>query len=228
MNSEENLCEEWGALFDLDGVLVDSEGEYTRFWHLIDEKYPTGIEDFEYVIKGNTLGNILSTYFPDPVVQSSIVDMLKEQEQGMRYILFDGVLELLEDLVNHNCRTAIVTSSNSLKMSHLFEQHPRLLELVEVVITEENVKFSKPHPQGYNLAATSLGLKPHRCIVFEDSVAGVQAGRRAGGAVVGITTTNPAEMLANFADILIDSIDSVTVDMLVGLLKQYDVVEQEL
>lgn len=210
-----------GALFDLDGVLVDTEGIYTLFWHEIDRKYPTGVVNFEYVIKGNTLGNILTTYFPDENVRRQIVDELREHERTMRYILFEGVEPFLESLRQAGISSAIVTSSNSRKMEHLFAQLPMLRELVDVVVTEEDVSNSKPDPEGYHKAAGRLGLRPCECVVFEDSMAGVEAGRRAGGAVVAISTTNPAEKLRAFADIVIDNVDKISITQLLSLVDDY-------
>lgn len=210
--------EPWAALFDLDGVLIDSEGIYTDFWHRIDERYPTGVDKFEYVIKGSTLNSILSTYFPDARVRSLVVDELKEHERNMDYVLFDGAESLLISLRTSGIKTAIVTSSNLAKMKHLFSKLPCLEELVDVVITEEDVSLSKPHPQGYNLAALRLGVSPCRCIVFEDSLAGVEAGRRAGGAVVGVATTNPANLLEEFADVIVNTVAEVDIDCLPALL----------
>lgn len=103
-------------------------------------------------------------------------------------------------------------------MGHLFNQIPLLEELIDVIITEQDVTRSKPDPQGYNLAAERLGLEPCRCVVFEDSLAGVEAGRRAGGAVVGIATTNPAEKLEQWADIVVNSIADVEFAKLEDLL----------
>ena len=70
-----------GFLFDLDGVIIDSEREYTRIWHAIDQKFPTGVENFEYVIKGRTLTEILDTFFPDRDTHPKVTDMLNEMEQ---------------------------------------------------------------------------------------------------------------------------------------------------
>ena len=207
----------WGALFDLDGVLVDSEGSYTEFWHAVDEKYPTGVERFEYVIKGNTLGVILETYFPEEVREEVLAD-LKRHEQTMEYVFFDGVEGFLRELREAGVLSAIVTSSNRKKMDHLFAQLPSLRPLVDVVITEDDVTRSKPDPQGYNIAARRLGLEPCRCIVFEDSMAGVEAGRRAGGAVVGVATTNPAEKLREFTDRVVDSLADLDIAELPLLL----------
>lgn len=213
-----NTTSSWGALFDLDGVLIDSEGIYTAFWHDIDEHYPTGVDRFEYIIKGSTLESIMSTYFPDREIQAEILVALKNHEATMEYRFFDGVDEFLQRLRDAGIVSAIVTSSNRKKMSHLFEMLPQLESLVDVVITGDDVTRSKPHPEGYNLAAERLGLSPRRCIVFEDSLAGVEAGRRAGGAVVGIATTNPTEKLLEFADMVVDTLPDVDIDMLPHLL----------
>lgn len=218
MKQLDSTAVKWAALFDLDGVLIDSEGIYTKFWHDIDRKYPTGVERFEYVIKGNTLNNILNTYFPDPNIRRRIVVELKEHEESMEYRFFEGVERFLAELRRRHVPSAIVTSSNAVKMRHLFEQVPALRQLVDIVVTEEDVTRSKPDPEGYNLAAERLGCAPSRCIVFEDSMAGVEAGRRAGGAVVGIATTNSADRLREFADMVVDTLADVDIERLPELL----------
>lgn len=220
MNFTDNHTD-WGALFDLDGVLIDSEGIYTRFWHDIDVKYPTGVDRFEYVIKGNTLSTILNTYFEGEDVKTAILHELKEHEANMEYVFFDGVEDILASLRAMGVRSAIVTSSNAKKMEHLFAMLPALRQLVDVVITEEDVTRSKPDPQGYNIAARRLGLEPRRCIVFEDSMAGVEAGRRAGGAVVGIATTNTPDKLSAFADLVINTLAELEIEKLPELLESY-------
>lgn len=208
----------WGALFDLDGVLIDSESIYTLFWHDINEKYPTGVEQFEYVIKGNTLSTILNRYFPDREIQLSIIADLQEHESKMEYVLFDGAEDLLRSLRKCGVKSAIVTSSNAKKMEHLFTVLPELRDLVDIVITEGDITMSKPHPEGYLLAAKKLGLPSKRCIVFEDSLAGVCAGRNSGSRVVGIATTNSPEALAPFADLIVESISELTVEKLCELI----------
>ena len=85
------------TLFDLDGVLVDSESQYTICWDAINKVYPTGIADFARRIKGTTLTNILSTYF-DPSVHEDIIRRLDEFERNMHYDIKPGVLPLLSRL----------------------------------------------------------------------------------------------------------------------------------
>lgn len=192
------------ALFDLDGVIVDTESIYTDFWDDIDRRYPTGVDNFARVIKGNTLARILDTYF-DENLRDEILVLLKEQEESMRYRLFDGVSDFLDRLIENDIPKAIVTSSNDRKMSKLFSQIPELRPKFDAIITDAMVERSKPDPQGYLIAAEKLGVDPSDCVVFEDSFAGLEAGRRAGAYVVALATTNPRESLYEKADEVIDS-----------------------
>lgn len=169
------------ALFDLDGVLIDSESIYTVFWNRMNELFPTGIDNFAYVIKGTTLPQILDRYFPDPEVQAELRVYLKKQEAEMVYRIFPGVERFLKALKEKGIPTAIVTSSNDAKMKVLFDSLPGFRDYFDVVVTDTDVTRSKPDPQGYMLAAERLGVPSEHCVVFEDSRAGLEAGRRAGG-----------------------------------------------
>ena len=201
------------ALFDLDGVLIDSEGVYYEFWDNIEKKYPTGIPDFAAAIKGSTLKKIMD-YYPDPEVKNKVIDLLKEQEHSMRYVIFDGVIPFLDELQKREVPCAIVTSSNEDKMDKLFSQNPELEKYFKVVITDRQVTKSKPDPQGYLLAARELGCDPADCYVFEDSLLGLEAGRRSGAKVVALATTNSIDKIADKADKVISSFKQLSVDQL--------------
>lgn len=201
------------ALFDLDGVLIDSEGVYYEFWDNVDKMFPTGIHDFAAYIKGSTLRRIMD-YFPDPDVRERIVEMLEEQERSMRYVIFDGVVPFLEDLKARHVPCAIVTSSNEDKMHKLFAQNPGFSDYFKVVITDRQVTKSKPDPQGYLLAARQLDCDPENCYVFEDSFSGLEAGRRSGAKVIALSTTNPSDRLLDKADIVISSFKQLSVEQL--------------
>lgn len=198
------------ALFDLDGVLIDSESIYTVFWNRMNELFPTGIDNFAYVIKGTTLPQILDRYFPDPKVQAELRVYLKKQEAEMVYRIFPGVERFLKALKEKGIPTAIVTSSNDAKMKVLFDSLPGFRDYFDVVVTDTDVTRSKPDPQGYMLAAERLGVPSEHCVVFEDSRAGLEAGRRAGGKVVAVATTLTHEDIAGCGDIVIDSFEELT------------------
>ena len=87
-----------GALFDLDGVLLDSEGIYTQFWDAVEEVYPTHIPNFSSVIKGSNLFEILHDNYPDDETRQKVSDMLHAFQRDMAFVFFDGAMEFVERL----------------------------------------------------------------------------------------------------------------------------------
>lgn len=205
-----------GLLFDLDGVVIDSESTYTRFWDDIDKIYPTGIPNFAIYIKGTTLESIL-THFPDEKVKADIVRRIKAFQDVMTYHLFPGAERLLAEIKSRGIACALVTSSDDRKMHGLFSQIPKLKDYFDVIIDSAKVTRSKPDPQGYLLAAEELGRKPENCFVFEDSLQGLKAGRAAGATVIGLTTTYPYDKVAPLADKVINTLADITVDEILAL-----------
>ena len=135
-----------GVLFDLDGVLIDSEGLYTQFWEDIERIYPTNIPNFAHIIKGNALFKILDTYYPKHLHQD-IIDRVHRFELGMVYPIYDGVVEFLEELKSQDIPCAIVTSSDNVKMDTLFRQYPFFKPYFSAIITGSDVTKSKPDPR---------------------------------------------------------------------------------
>ena len=199
-----------GVLFDLDGVLIDSESLYTEFWSGIDRLYPTGIPDFAIAIKGTNLKYIL-TLFPDGV-RDDILRRIHDYEDHMLYPVFDGVDDFLDALAEAGVPMAVVTSSDEVKMGYLFDQQPHFATRFNAIINGSMVTRSKPHPQGYLMGAEAIGVPIERCYVFEDSLQGIEAGRRAGATVIGLTTTLPREVLEGKAHALIDGFTRFTID----------------
>lgn len=193
-----------GVLFDLDGVLIDSEGLYTKFWEDIEKIYPTGVDNFTYKIKGNALFKILDTYFNGEDVKNDIIARVHEFERTIVYPIYDGVIEFLSELKEQNVSVAVVTSSDDVKMDYLFKQYPDFKQYFDVIITGSMVTESKPHPQGYLLAAEKLGCNISDCFVFEDSLQGLDAGMASGATVIGLTTSNPEELIKNKAHKIIN------------------------
>lgn len=205
-----------GVLFDLDGVLIDSETMYTRFWRDIDRLYPTGIDDYAIHIKGTTLGEIMKHY-SDEEVKVDILRRIDEFQSTMQYPLFDGVTDFLEALRSAGIPAAIVTSSDDRKMKRLFTQHPDFRGYFKAVIDASMVTRSKPDPQGYLLAAEAIGCDPEDCFVFEDSLQGLKAGAASGATVIAIATTYPREALTGKAALVLDGFDGFTVDRMLSL-----------
>ena len=192
------------VLFDFDGVIADTETQYTEFWNRIGREY-LGLEDFGHTIKGQTLVQIFGKYFEGmDRVQEEIVPQLNEFEANMSYDYIPGAFRFMQELKAAGIRSAIVTSSNDVKMANAYKAHPELLELVDKVLTSEHFSKSKPDPECFLKGMEFLGGSPEETVVFEDSFHGIAAGRAAGAKVIGLATTNKREAIAPLCDMVID------------------------
>ncbi|MDE6072205.1 MAG: HAD family phosphatase [Muribaculaceae bacterium] len=209
-----------GVLFDLDGVLIDSETEYTRIWGEVHRRYPTGVEDLPHKIKGMTLDNIIATYFNDREDKQQLRDTLHELENQMTYEWLPGAKEFIEWLISENIPRALVTSSDNEKMAHLREQLPELESMMTTIVTADKISKSKPDPEGYLLAAKLIGIPPQHCAVVEDSLQGVKAGRASGAFVIGMEGTLPAETIAPYSDIVINNFKELDKNIILNLDKR--------
>ena len=153
------------ALFDLDGVIIDTETQYSRFWGEQCRHYFPDQPGLENVIKGQTLVQIYDHVFADlPDEQPLITERLNAYEQQMSYDYIAGAREFIESLRQQGIKTAIVTSSNQPKMKNVHRSHPELSELFDAILTAEDFTESKPHPQCYLRAACRRQAPPYHRI----------------------------------------------------------------
>jgi HAD superfamily hydrolase (TIGR01509 family) len=184
------------ALFDFDGVVADTEPQYDIFYSRLAADYRLGIADFAAQIKGTTFHYVLETYFGHLPAgeQHKIAEACRRYELQMDFKFVAGAREIIEYLQAHHYKTAVVTSSPSAKM-HVALRKMGLHHTFDALITADHITEGKPHPMCYLLAAQTLHASPQQCVVFEDSIAGITAGKRAGMTVVGVATTVPAATL---------------------------------
>ena len=187
------------ALFDLDGVVFNTEPQYTEFWGRTCRTYRPDLPGLEHTIKGQTLTQIFDQYFSDEADRRLIVDELNYFEQNMRFDYIDGFLDYLGQLRALGVSTAVVTSSNQAKMQSVYLQHPEFTLLFDAILTAEDFAESKPHPDCYLRAAARFGAPVDACVVFEDSINGVLAGAAAGCASIMIPDLIPPDERAREA-----------------------------
>lgn len=202
-----------GVLFDLDGVLLDSEGLYSIFWAQMDKEHPTGIENFASFIKGFHLNRILG-YYESGDVREQVLEQLLEYERNMRYEFFPGALEFVKQLRASGVPMAIVTSSDRKKMQSLYRQHPEFPTLFDHIITGDMVVKAKPDPYCFLLGAQLMGIDIKDCVVIEDSRNGLLAGRASGAKVIGIATTMNTDEVAPLSDLTVNTIADLTISQL--------------
>lgn len=202
------------VLFDFDGVIADTESQYTYFWDKVGKDY-LGLDDFGMTIKGQTLIQIFGKFFDGmQKEQEEIVPQLNAFEHDMSYEYIPGALEFMQELKKRGIRSAIVTSSNDIKMSNAYAAHPELHDLVDAVLTSEHFSKSKPDPECFLKGMEVLGATPQETVVFEDSFHGITAGRASGAKVIGLATTNKREALTPLCDMVIDNFTQISVDKL--------------
>ena len=200
MNKEKPIA----ALFDFDGVVVDTEPQYSLFWDEKGKKYHPEIPEFGHHIKGQTLIQIYSQFFLHPEgLQSEITRELLDYETRMTFEFIPGVVDFMKELRLKGVKIAIVTSSNDQKMANAHRALPELKSMVDYIVTADKVSHSKPHPECFLLGAESVQVPVENCVVFEDSFHGIESGRRAGMKVIGLATTNPASSIEDKVSLVI-------------------------
>ncbi|MDO4510472.1 MAG: HAD family hydrolase [Bacteroidales bacterium] len=204
-----------GVLFDLDGVILDTEGIYSEFWGSIDAQFPTGVENFTEVIKGTCLDDILNTYFPKEN-HAEIIGILQDFQKNMPYRYFPHAIEWVKALHEAGIPMCIVTSSDEQKMEAVYEQHPEFRGFFHSVIVGEMVEHAKPAPDCFLLGAKLLGKDIADCYIFEDSINGLKAALASGGRVIALSTSNPPHMLAD-ARLVIPSFEDFTVEKMLSI-----------
>lgn len=201
------------ALFDFDGVVVDTEPIYDIFWNEAAGRYGLDIPNFAAVIKGTTLPHILKTYFADRTedFRQLVAEESMAYEKDMPLPPMPGSIEFLHVLKEHGVRIGLVTSSDDMKVKRAFRML-QLDHLFDCVVTADRISRGKPDPMCYLLAASDLQVDPANCLVFEDSFAGIQAGTEAGMRVIGLSTTNSEESLKDKVHQVIPDFRNVSFD----------------
>lgn len=210
----------YAVLFDFDGVVVDSETQYTQFWDAVGEKF-LGKKEFGRLIKGTTMKQIIELHFhsvPDKV--SQLEKELADFEQAMSFDFIPGFERFIKELHTLNIPTAVVTSSDQQKMKRVYKVHPDLPALFDAIFTAEDFSKSKPDPDCFLIGMKYFNVLPENTFVIEDSLMGLKAGTASGAVVIGLTTTLPKEEICHLADATFSDFSSLQFDQLLQIRAQ--------
>jgi sugar-phosphatase len=183
-------CE--AVLFDMDGTLVDSTACVEVTWRRWAERHGLDFHAFMHRAHGRQNHETLQMVAPHLNTPAELAALVKAEEECREGVVaVAGAAELIAALPA--TRWAVVTSA----WRRLAEIRLGCagLPVPAVLVTAEDAARGKPYPDGYLAAAARAGVAPARCVVIEDSPVGIQAGRAAGMAVVGIATTFARERL---------------------------------
>ena len=207
------------VLFDFDGVIMDTEKQYSTFWNKVGRNY-LGLTDLEVLVKGQTLTYIYQKFFPKKIrEQDEITIALNRFEETMDYEYVPGVLDFVNELHKQGIQTAVVTSSNVRKMESVYKIHPQLPALFDHILTAEAFEHSKPAPDCFIAGMKVCESIPETTYVFEDSINGLKAGLASGATVVGMTTTNPCNVVEPLCHYVLNDFTGFTLAQMLQIRK---------
>ena len=212
----------------MDGTLFDSENTYFHAFKTAFAEQGGKLTRADYFrnFAGTTNAFIeqsLATRAPAPFSPARFAQrwraLLDEEISRNSPQPFPGILNLLTRLRDAKIPIALASSSDSSEIQRLLLASG-LLDFFPIRISGDQVTSGKPDPQPFLLAAEKLGISPARCVVFEDSIAGITAAKRAGMTVIHVhrKSTTPHSPQNSFADITLSNITELPWDRLLSLL----------
>jgi len=213
-----------GVIFDLDGVLVDTGWAHKQSWYDLAEKEGFSMTDeFFYSTFGMQNYQIIPMLLGQEVSSREISRLSNWKEKHYREIIAEklapaeGAKSLLSDLKNEDFLLAVGSSAPRVNLELVLERTD-LQDYFDAYVTGQDVTKGKPAPDTFIKAAEKLSLSTDSCVVVEDAVQGVEAGKAAGMPVVAVTTTRKRTDLYR-ADIIVDSLTQLQARHFVELLK---------
>jgi HAD superfamily hydrolase (TIGR01509 family) len=187
------------VLFDMDGVVVDTEQSVADFWQDLasSEGYSLTEDDLDRHVYGCSAVHTLRELFPQisPDRYGGVFDRLQRNQESLRYTAIPGVRQLFRAL--HRCHVplALVTGAQYWKVTAVLRQL-EFDEIFHVVVHADDVAAGKPDPACYLLAAERLAVDIAGCLVFEDAVSGVMSAVAAGASCVALAPEKRAEQVS--------------------------------
>ncbi len=212
MTKIQKLLQAKAYLFDMDGTLVDNCRYHVLSWQIFSEKYGNRLTEKQILDwMGATNRDYQRRIFEREVTDEEAVRFEFEKESLYRELyaphmtLPPGLREFLDRAHTHGILCGIASGAPQQNIDFICNGLD-LYKDFSCIIDASKYTRSKPDPDCYLTAAQQLGVAPAECVVVEDAVGGIEAGKRAGMRVIAITHTNPREVLTSaHPDLIIDS-----------------------
>lgn len=170
------------VLFDMDGVIFDTEREYLKEWEVIFKKYGYKMKKEIYISVMGRGRKKVKEIFKEKFGEDLPIDkmyiekdkMLKEAVENNKVPLKEGALELLEFLKENGYKIALATSAKRERVK-IQVRHAKIENIFDAIVCSEDITNSKPDPEIFLKAAEKVCVNPENCIVIEDSEAGIKA-----------------------------------------------------
>lgn len=201
-----------GLLFDLDGTLLASPRAIKCFWEWYAAKEGLSAAEIMSDVHGRRTIEVLQIHNPKDATKEKCSELEALIPGKWSYLAepVPGVHRLLKDLANTPKQWGVVTSGTRSLAEGWFNNFLHV-QIPQLFVTSEDVSSGKPDPEPYLEGKSRLGLSED-FVVFEDAIAGTISGKRAGGRVIALATTNTPESLKNVgADLVINDLRDVVV-----------------
>lgn len=170
------------VLFDMDGVIFDTEREYLKEWEVIFKKYGYKMKKEIYISVMGRGRKKVKEIFKEKFGEDLPIDkmyiekdkMLKEAVENNKVPLKEGALELLEFLKENGYKIALATSAKRERVK-IQVRHAKIENIFDAIVCSEDITNLKPDPEIFLKAAEKACVNPENCIVIEDSEAGIKA-----------------------------------------------------
>ncbi len=189
------------VLFDMDGVILDSEPLHVAAFQATLERYGHSLSEQGYKdhFAGKTDQAGFESYFKFKNDDVDVPVIMNEKAKkyfelaGDQLVPYPGIVPLIRKLAR-SIPLALVTGSLRAEAKVALETF-KIADCFKIVVAAEDISQSKPSPEGYSKAAALLGTIPERCVVVEDSPSGVKAALAAGANCIAVTNTHtPLEL----------------------------------
>ncbi len=213
---------EFGVIFDMDGVLVDSADAHLRSFQQLARENGGEVTEAQFAKAfGRQNRDIIPILIGE--TDEAAVNLLADRKEAIYRDLVrdhmpvvDGAVSLIESLYGRGAKLA-VGSSGPLPNIELVLHALGVREKMDAIVSGDDVTRGKPHPDVFIQSCQRLGLPPNRCIVIEDAPAGIQAAKAAGTYAVAIMIHNAKGDFPE-ADLVVHRLDDLTVDVLLSLI----------
>lgn len=215
------------CLFDMDGVIVDNHRYHLESWITFFNKYGIAMSEKKYKAKvnGRIMPVVLKNLFGESITSEDVTRFGNEKEEAYRELYrphvtpTPGLVSFLNYLKQEGIPCAVGTSAPPENVD-LVMDNTGLRSYFETIIDDKAVTRGKPDPEVYQLGARALGVPDENCVVFEDALLGIEAGKNAGMKVVAVATTHTrSELEETAADLIIDHFQGLTLSQLEGLFE---------
>lgn len=184
---ELNMKKLKGVIFDMDGVIFDTEEVYLNIWTEVFKNHGYNLKKETYIhVMGTGTKNTIDTFKAEFGDDLPIDIMYEEKDEILKKIIYsgevpmkEGALEMLQFLKEKGIKTALATSAKEWRQKKQLELAD-IRKYFDEVVCKKDVTRLKPYPDIFLKAAERLSLKPEECIVIEDSPAGIEAAYNAG------------------------------------------------